>query len=456
MARPEKPKEIVRDLLDTAAQAGAETAAPGTATPSRASSAWRALSRHRRIGAWAILASLGPGLIAANAGNDAGGILTYASTGARYGYALLWVLPLMTISLAVVQEMAARMGAATGKGLTDLIRENFSIQVAALIMLALLISNGATVISEFVGIDASVILLKPGLQYLAVPLIALAIWLLVTKGSYRGVERVFLLMTIAFFAYPVAAVLAHPNWGHVFHQTFRISITGGSEYLLILVALIGTTITPYQQVFVQSSVVEKGVTSRDYKPERIGVYGGSIFAVLTAGFIMVATAATLFPRHQLVNTVQDAADALRPLGTHPELIFATGLFGASILAAAVLPLATAYSVSEALGVETGVSKGFNEAPVFMGLFTGLMIVGVLVALIPGLPVVQLLIVTQVINGLLMPVVLFTILKLVNDRRLMAGMANGPIYNVIAWITAIVVSLLSLTLLALTVAGWFGL
>ncbi len=399
---------------------------------------------------------MGPGLIAANAGNDAGGIATYASLGSSAGYNLLWAFPLILISLAVVQEMSARMGAATGKGLSDLIRENFSIHMTALILLALLIANGATVISEFIGIAAAIeLVFPPGSQYVLVPLLGVALWLLVVKGSYSSVERIFLAMTLVFFAYPVSAILARPNWPDAIRHTFVPAFPWHGGYLFLFVATVGTSITPYMQVYVQSAVADKGITPRDYAPQRIEVYVGSFFANLVALFIVIATAATLFPNHP-VNDAQQAAEALRPLaGQNAFLLFATGLFGASMLAAAVLPLATAYSVAEALGVEKGVDRGFREAPIFMSIFTGLMVVGVLVSLIPNLPKFTVLVLIQVVDALLLPVVLFTILKLINNRKLMGSMVNGRVYNFIARTTAVIVAILSVALLADTVLGWFG-
>ena len=440
---------------DTPAAAGTPASAREATAPRRRSLlAWLTPLRSRPGALWIILASLGPGLVSANAGNDAGGIATYASDGASYGYSVLWMFPLITLSLAVVQEMAARMGAATGKGLSDLIRENFPIHTTALVLVALLIANGGTVVSEFVGIAAAVDLVRPSSQYILVPLIAAAIWLMVVKGSYRSVEKVFLAMTLVFFAYPVSAFLAHPNWGEAARQTVLPTFHfNQSAYLLLFVATVGTTITPYMQVYVQSAVADKGITARDYNPERIEVYLGSVFSNLIAVFIIIATAATLFPHNISINTASDAAHALRPLaGPYAEYLFAVGLFGASILAAAVLPLATAYSIVEALGVEKGLDAGFAEAPIFMGLFTGLMALGVATALLfPAQHLIQVLIAVQVIDCLLLPIILFTILRLVNDRKLMGDMVNGRVYNVIAWTTAIVVTLLSIAYV-LTIFG----
>ena len=457
-SRPERTREVLGDFVDVATDAAAASGVPGTAT-ARRGSAWYRFTRlrGRPSNLWILLASVGPGLIAANAGNDAGGIATYAQVGATYGYRLLWMFPLILISLAVTQEMAARMGAATGKGLSDLIRENFSIQTTALVMLALLIANGGTVVSEFVGIATSLELLHSGLQYIALPLIAAAIWLMLVGGSYRSVEKVFLAMTLVFFAYPISAVLAHPDWGSALHHTAIPTVQPSSSYLFLFVATVGTSITPYMQVYVQSAVVDKGITPRGYKAERYEVYGASLFANLIAVFIVIATAATLYGHHHVINTAADAAQALRPVaGPHAEILFATGLFGASMLAAAVLPLATAYSITEVLGVEKGLNAGWRDAPIFTGLFTGLMALGVIVALILSTQqVIQVLLVIQVIDCLLLPFILFSMLQLVNNQRLMGNLANGPIYNVIARATAVVVTLLSLTYVVTTLLSAVG-
>lgn len=412
---------------------------------------WRRGSRRvrraaaQRRGLLAYLAILGPGMVAANAGNDAGGIATYATAGAVYGYALLWTLVPITISLGLVQEMCARMGVVTGKGLADLIRERFGVRWTMLIMLALLTANAGVTVSEFVGIAAATELYGVP-RYLSVPLAALAVWWLVVKGSYRRVERVFLLMSLVFLGYIVSAFLAHPDWPQVaravVHPTFQLD----SRYLFMLVAVIGTTISPYMQVFVQSSVVEKGVAEEEYNLTRADVWTGTIFAVSVALFILVSTAATLHLAGQTreLESAADAARALAPLaGNYAKTLFAVGLFGASMLAAGVLPLATAYSVSEALGFEKGVSRSFREAPIFIGIFTFLIAVGALVAILPGLPLWRVLVVTQFINGLLLPVLLVAVTRLASDRGLMGARANGRVYNLVAWLTVAVVSALSL-------------
>jgi NRAMP (natural resistance-associated macrophage protein)-like metal ion transporter len=385
-------------------------------------------------------------MIAANAGNDAGGIATFASVGADYGYRLLWVLVPITISLGIVQEMCTRMGAVTGKGLADLIRERFGVRWTALVMLALLIANGGVTVSEFVGIAAATEIFGIP-RYLSVPLAAASVWWLVVKGSYKRVERVFLMMSLVFLGYIVSAFLSHPSWGEVGRALVHPQFSFEPAYLFTFVAVVGTTISPYMQVFVQSSVVEKGVTAEDYALTRVDVWTGTVFAILVVFFIVVSTAAVLHQHGVHIESAADAARALEPLaGPYAKLLFAVGLFGASMLAAGVLPLATAYSISEALGFEKGVSRSFREAPIFIGIFSFLVITGALVAIIPGLPLIRVLLVTQVINGLLLPIILIAILRLVNDRDLMKQHVNGPIYNVAAWLTALIVSALSLLLI----------
>ena len=407
----------------------------------------RTVARRKRLLAY--LAILGPGMITANAGNDAGGIATYASVGAEHGYRLLWILIPITISLGIVQEMCARMGAITGKGLADLIRERFGVRWTAFVMLALLIANSGVTVSEFVGIAAATELFGVP-RFFSVPIAAIAVWWLVVKGSYKRVERVFLLMALVFLGYIVSAFLARPEWGVIAHELVRPRFSLEPAYLFALVAMIGTTISPYMQVFVQSSVVDKGITAEEYKSTRTDVWTGTIFSDVIAFFIIVSTAATLYKHGIHVETAADAAQALRPLaGAYAEKLFAIGLFGASMLAAGVLPLATAYSISEALGYEKGVSRTFREAPIFIGVFTFLIAVGAAIAVIPDLPLIRVLLVTQVINGLLLPVILIAVLRLVNNREVMGAYVNGPIYNLAAWLTTIVVTLLSLLFIVVT-------
>jgi NRAMP (natural resistance-associated macrophage protein)-like metal ion transporter len=407
----------------------------------------RTVARRRRL--LLFVAIFGPGMITANAGNDAGGIATFASVGAQFGYSLLWILIPIAISLGIVQEMCARMGTVTGKGLADLIRERFGVRWTALVMLALLIANAGVTVSEFVGIAAASELFGVS-HYISVPLAATLVWWLIVKGSYKRVERAFLIMSLVFLGYIVSAFLAKPDWSAVALGLVKPEFRFEHAFLFTIVAVIGTTISPYMQVYVQSSVVEKGVKPEDYVKTKLDVWVGTIFAILIVFFIVVSTAATLHKAGIEINTASDAAHALRPLaGRYAEILFGVGLFGASMLAAGVLPLATAYSISEALGFEKGVSRSFKEAPIFLGTFTFLVAVGAAIAIVPNLPLFRVLLVTQVINGLLLPVILFAVLRLVNNRELMGRHVNGPLYNLCAWATAIVVTAVSVLYILVT-------
>jgi NRAMP (natural resistance-associated macrophage protein)-like metal ion transporter len=399
----------------------------------------------------AYLAILGPGIIAANAGNDASGIATYSTVGAAYGYGLLWIFTPMLLSLIVVQEMCARMGVVTGKGLADLIREQFGVRWTALVMLALLIANLGVIISEFVGIaQASELFGIP--RYVTVPLTAGLIWWLVVRGTQKRVEQVFLAMSLVFLCYVASAFLARPNWSAVAEGFVTPSITFEAGYLFMIVATIGTTITPFMQVFVQSSVVEKGMDEDDINLARADVIVGTLFAMMIAAFIVISTAATLNVQGvREIDSAATAAAALAPVaGNYAKVLFAVGLFGAAMLAMGVLPLATAYSLSEALGFEKGLSHSFREAPIFLGIFTTLIVIGVVVALVPNIPQIQLLLFTQCINGLLLPVLLVAILLLVNKREIMGDFANNRWLNLAAITVTVVTSTLSLSLLGLTV------
>jgi Mn2+/Fe2+ NRAMP family transporter len=339
------------------------------------------------------------------------------------------------------------MGVVTGKGLADLIREQFGVRWTAFVMLALFVANGGVIVSEFVGIAAATEMFGVSRLY-SVPLAAAAIWWLVVKGSYKRVERVFLLMSLVFLGYIVSAFLAEPDWGAVGRGFATPEFQFDAGYLYMVMVLIGTTITPFMQVFVQSSVAEKNVRKEDYPLVRADVWGGTIFAVVIAAFITVSAAATLHVRGVDVETAADAARALEPVaGKFAQVLFATGLLGAAMLAVGVLPLATAYSISEALGFEKGVSRTFREAPIFLGIFTFLICVGGVVAMIPGLPLFRVLLAAQVVNGLLLPVLLVSILRLASDRELMGARANGRVYNAASWLTVLVVSALSLLFIA---------
>ena len=401
----------------------------------------------------ALLAFLGPGIVAANAGNDAGGIATYASVGARYGYDLLWMMVLITVSLVVVQEMAARMGAVTGKGLAELIREQYGPRWSLFSTFSVLLANLGICISEFVGIGAALGLAHVPPQA-SVPIAAIVVWLLVVRGSYKLAERIFVAMTIPFFAYPVAAILAHPHWGSVGHAVVepRIHLTG--PYLVLFIATVGTTITPFMQLYLQSAVVERGLGPDDIPAERVEVASASLFANLVAGFIIIATGATLFVHgDHTVSSAADAAKALEPFaGRFAEALFAVGLLGASLLAAAILPITAAYVIAETFGLEKGIARRPREAPVFVATLTVLLLVGAAVAMVPGVPVIKLLVLVQVVNGALLPATLFFVWRLARSEELMGEHRNGRIFDAVAGLTVLATGALSLVLVGLTVAG----
>ncbi len=409
------------------------------------------LRRRRRL--FAVLAVLGPGIVAANAGNDAGGIATYASVGARYGYDLLWMMVVITVSLVVVQEMAARMGVVTGKGLGDLVREQYGVRWALFATSSVLVANLGICISEFVGIGAALSLAHVPVQA-SVPVAAIVVWLLLVRGTYKIAERIFVAMTIPFFAYPIAAVLAHPHWGTVGHSIVAPHLHSSPSYVLLFVATAGTTITPFMQLYLQSAVVERGLGPEDLNKERAEVVSGSIFANLVASFIIIATAATLYLhgiRH--VDDAAQAAKALEPFaGRFAEVLFGVGLLGASLLAAAVLPVTAAYVISETFGFERGLSRSPREAPVFVGVVTALVVIGAVVAMIPGVPVFRLLVGVQAVNGVLLPITLFFVWRLSASAEVMGRYRNGRIFNVVAGLTVAATSALSLILLAVTVLG----
>lgn len=413
----------------------------------------RRLLEHRTF---AYLAVLGPGIIAANSGNDASGIATYSTVGAAFGYSMLWTLIPVGISLAIVQEMCVRMGIVTGQGLADLIREHFGVRLTAIVMLALLIANTGVVISEFVGIAQASELFGIS-RYISVPVVTALIWWLVVRGTQKGVERVFLLMSLVFLCYFVSAFLAEPDWREVGRNVITPSFSTDTFYLFTMVALIGTTITPFMQVFVQSSVVEKGMDTDDLTVARIDVVGGTLFACLIAAFIVITASATLHANGITeIDSAATAAEAFAPIaGAYAKYLFGIGLFGAAMLAMGVLPLATAYSISEALGFEKGISRSFREAPIFLGIFTVLMVLGCVVALIPGIPQIKLLVLTQCINGVLLPFILVAIVNLSSNKEIMGEYSNGRLFRWIAWTVTIIVSALSLLLLGNTIADIFG-
>jgi NRAMP (natural resistance-associated macrophage protein)-like metal ion transporter len=409
--------------------------------------------RSRRSRLLVFLSLLGPGLIAANAGNDAGGVATYSSVGAKYGYSLLWAMVLITVSLVMVQRAAARMGVITGKGLAELIRERYGIRWSAFATAAVLIANMGICISDFVGVGAALGLAGIPVQ-VSVPITAGCIWLIIVRGSYRSAERIFIWLTIPFFAYPVAAILAHPDWGEVGHSLVVPQIQTSPAYILLFVATAGTTITPYMQLYLQSAVVERGSGKEQLKAEGREAVAGALFANLIASFIIIATAATLFTHGtHTISSAADAAKALGPLaGQYAELLFGIGLLGASLLAAAILPIATAYVLSESLGFEKGVGNRLREAPVFMGVIAAMIVISTIVAVTPGVPVISLLVGVQVVNGLLLPINLFFIWRLARSEELMGEHRNTGVVDGLTAATVVVTSALSLILVAVTVFG----
>ncbi len=403
----------------------------------------RAFTRNPTIAAvLAFIAILGPGMITTNAGNDSGGIATYSTVGAEFGYSMLWILFLITISLIVVQLMCAKLGVFTGKGLADLIREQFGVRVTAIVMLSFVLASLGTTTAEFAGIAAGFELFGVS-RYLTVPLAAIAIWWLVARGSFRSVERLFLAMTFVFFAYPLSAILAKPDWAAVARGTFIPTITLNREYIFLAVTLIGTTITSYMQFFLQATIVEKGVKPEEYALTRADVIFSAIFGDVIAFFIIVATGATLYPAGIHIESAEDAARAFAPIaGQYAESLFAIGLIGASLLAAGVLPLATAYAVCEAFGFERGISHGFREAPVFFTIFTGMIGIGAVIVLVPDAPLITILILSQFLDGLLLPILLVALIRLSNRKRVLGIQVNSPIFNTIAWATTIILTILS--------------
>jgi Mn2+/Fe2+ NRAMP family transporter len=386
-------------------------------------------------------AVLGPGFITANVDNDSGGIFTYSQAGAAYGYTLLWTMIPITIALFVVQEMCARMGVVTGKGLSDLIREEFGLRITFVILLLLVVVNFTNVIAEFSGIAASMGLFHIS-KYVSVPICAVLVWALIVKGDYKKVEKVFLLASVFYIAYIVTGVISGPDWHTALVETVKLpgrSVWSNKAYVYMTVGVIGTTITPWMQFYLQSSIVEKGVSIRQYKASRLDVLVGSIFTDIVAWFIIVACAATLFVHGiRNIDDASTAAEAMKPLaGQYAFILFAAGLFNASLFAASILPLSTAYTVCEGLGLESGLDKSFREAPFFYWLYTVLIALGAAVVLIPNFPLVTVTIASQVLNGVLLPVILISMLRLINKHDLMGNHTNTRAFNIIAWATAII-------------------
>ena len=406
------------------------------------------MSRVRNIGVRLlfILSILGPGFITANADNDAGGIYTYASAGAQFGYSLLWTVIPVIVVLTFAQEIAARMGVVTGKGLSELIREEYGLRITFLLMCALILCNLGNVVSEFAGVASSMQLFGVP-KYVSVPIAAVVIWAVVLKADYHKLEKIFVFLSFLYIAYIVTAVIARPNWSLAVRESLTLpsrAELSNSAYLYLAVGIIGATIAPWQQFYLQASVVDKGARVDDLKFSQLDSVVGSVFSVLIAAFIVIACAATLFVHgfHE-IHDAADAAQSLRPLGgEYAYMLFSIGLLNASLFAGCILPLSTAYTVSEALGFESGLNKKFSEAPAFYWLYTALIVLGAIIILIPGFPLVRVAVLSQVLNGVLLPFVLVFMLLLVNKTDLMGKFKNKRLYNLVAWG-------LTITIIALT-------
>jgi NRAMP (natural resistance-associated macrophage protein)-like metal ion transporter len=415
---------------------------------------WRRPRRFRRV--FTLLAVLGPGLVTMLAGDDAGGIATYAQAGAAFGYEMLWLLGVVTLSLAVVNEMGARMAVVTGKGLADLIRERFGVRSTAGVMLLLLLANLVTTMAEFAGIAAGAELFGVP-RWVSVPIMAAVVWVLVTRGSYPVVEKVMLSIGVVYLAYIASGIIAHPPWNEVLHTAVAPHPPLQRDYFLLAIALVGTTVTPWMQFNLQATIAEKGIPEDRLAYSRADVITGAVLADTIAFFIIVATAAVLhghLDAGQLENMqAVDYARALAPVaGPGAELLFGIGLFGASTLAAGVVPLSTSYTITEAFGWERGVGHRMVDAPAFFGIFTGLIAAGALTILVPGVPLISLILVSQVINGLILSVTLLCMLVLVNDGRVMGTYRNGPIANAIGGATLVLTVGLALLFVLTAVPG----
>jgi len=406
------------------------------------------LSRWKRF--LIFLSIMGPGIITANIDNDASGITTYSVAGARFGYGLLWTLVPTTVALVVVQEMIARMGVVTGKGLSDLIRENYGIKAAFFMMLGLLLANFGNTVANFAGWAASMEILGLS-KYVMVPLGALAIWMLVTKGSYRFVEKILLFACLLYFGYVISGLMSKPDWTPVLKGAVIPQMRWDSEYIMLSIAIIGTTITPWMQFYLQSSIAEKGIKKENYAASRLDVIIGCFITDIISFFVIVTCGALLFPNSIRINEAAEAALALKPLaGEYAYLIFAICLANASLLGAIIVPLATAYYICEAMGWEAGVNKSFKEAPQFMWIYTLTIALAAAVILVPGAPLILLMVLSAVVNGLLLPFVLIYALLLVNNKKLMGDYVNPKSYNYISWGTVIAITLLTGFLIVTTI------
>jgi Mn2+/Fe2+ NRAMP family transporter len=402
----------------------------------------------RTIGLFFIL--MGPGIITSNVDNDAGGITTYSLAGAQYGLRLVWSLIPIMISLIVVQEMCARMGVVTGKGLSDLIREKFGAKITFYLMIGMFVTNMGNVISEFAGVAAGMEVFGVD-RFVAVPLSAFLVWWMVVKGTYRLVEKVFLVACVFYISYVITGIIVKPNWGEVIQQFLHPHLSLQPAEMTMVIGLVGTTIAPWMQFYLQASIVEKGIKLEEYKFARFDVIMGSVAVHIVAFFIILVCAETLFKNGVKIETAKDAALSLAPLaGKYCTYLFAFGLVNASLFAASILPLSTTYLICEGLGWEVGIDKKFMEAPQFYGFYSLMIFLGAGIILYPDLPLIAIMYFSQVINGMVLPVVLVFMLLLINDKKLMMGYRNGPIFNIIAWVTTVVMIALTLILLVQTI------
>jgi Mn2+/Fe2+ NRAMP family transporter len=398
--------------------------------------------RRRWKGLLLFLAVMGPGIITSNVDNDAGGIATYSMAGAHFGNNLLWTLLPVMAALIIIQEMSARMGVVTGKGLSDLIRERFGVRITVYLLFGIFVTNLGNVIAEFAGVASSLEIFHVS-KFISVPLSAVIVWLLVVKGNYRSVEKIFLFACLFYVTYIISGILAKPDWAAIGTSLVRPSLSFSPGQLGMVIGLVGTTIAPWMQFYLQASIVEKNIAVKDYKHSRLDVILGSFIVTIVAGFIVLTCAATLFKAGVRVETAADAALALKPLaGKYCSALFAFGLLNASLFAASILPLSTAFLVCEGMGWENGVNKKFSEAPQFYGLYSFLVFLGAAVILLPRIPLFRVMLISQVVNGIVLPVVLVFMLILVNSRKLMGAHKNGRVYNILSWVTVAVLVVLT--------------
>ncbi len=395
--------------------------------------------KNRWKGILLFFAVAGPGIITSNVDNDAGGIATYSMAGSHFGNTLLWSLIPIMLALIVVQEMSARMGVVTGKGLSDLIRERFGVKVTVYVLIGVVLTNFGNVIAEFAGVASSLEIFHIP-KYVSVPLSALFVWLLVVKGTYRSVEKIFLYACLFYVTYIVSGILAKPDWGEIGTSLVRPTLDLSSGALAMIIGLVGTTIAPWMQFYLQASIVEKNVLAKDYRHSRLDVILGSVVVTVVAGFIVLTCAATLFKAGVKVETAADAALALAPLaGKYCSALFAFGLLNASLFAASILPLSTAFLVCEGMGWETGINKKFSEAPQFYGLYSVLIFLGAGIILLPGIPLFSVMYISQVVNGIVLPAVLVFMILLISNKKLMGEYANKMAWNVLSWATVVILS-----------------